>query len=60
MTDALYLTFIGMGGVFLFLTVIMFTISVMVWVVPDKKKINSALVAGAVAVALNENGGENG
>lgn len=60
MTDALFLTLIGMGGVFLFLILVMFSISVMLLVLPEKKRVNPAMIAGAVAVALNENGGENG
>ena len=60
MTDALFLTLIGMGSVFLFLISVMFMILAMGAIISDKKKINPALIAGAVAVALNETGGENG
>jgi|GEM_PF-5310325 len=60
MTDALFLTFIGMAGVFLFLVLVMWAIQGLARFTSDEKKLNLGLVAGAVAVALNENGGENG
>lgn len=60
MSDALFLTCIGMGSVFLFLILVMFLILGMTRIFPEKKGIKAALFAGAVAVALHENGGENG
>jgi len=44
----------------LFLVLVMWAIQGLARFTSDEKKLNLGLVAGAVAVALNENGGENG
>ena len=53
MVEALFLTLIGMGGVFAFLIFVMYAIRLMVFVFPQKSEVGPACAA-AVAVALHE------
>ena len=58
MSEAFFLTLIGMGGVFAFLAFVMGAVCLMAFILSPKPQSNLACVAAAAAVALHEREGE--